>query len=64
MEGLTGCYSVAIRMGKLCLDLSATTLLVLLFLRRTDIGKAGFNLNFIHVLTNQASSVEQRWRQF
>lgn len=44
-------------------DLSATTLLVLLFLRRTYIGKAGFNLNFIHVLTNQASSIEQRWRR-
>ncbi len=44
-------------------DLSTTTLLVLLFLRRTHIGKAGFNLNFIHVLTNQASSIEQRWRR-
>jgi len=45
-------------------DLSATTLLVLLFLRRTYIGKTGFNINFIHVLTDQIGSVEQRWKQF
>ena len=44
-------------------DLSATTLLVLMFLRQAYIGKTGFNINFMHVQTSQASSIEQRWRR-
>jgi 2,4-dienoyl-CoA reductase-like NADH-dependent reductase (Old Yellow Enzyme family)/nucleotide-binding universal stress UspA family protein len=45
------------------IDLSESTLLVLAFLRQLYIGRAAFNLDFIHVLTGPEKSVQHRWKE-
>jgi len=44
-------------------DLSTATLLVMIFLQKTYMKRKGFSLSFVHVLTDQAGLVEQRWKQ-
>jgi 2,4-dienoyl-CoA reductase (NADPH2) len=44
-------------------DLSDRTLLVLMFLRQTLIGKSGFNLHFVHVVTRSSGAAERRWKE-
>jgi 2,4-dienoyl-CoA reductase (NADPH2) len=44
-------------------DLSSTTLLVLMFLRQTFLGKSGFDLQFVHVQGGPAISAKQRWKE-
>jgi universal stress protein family protein len=44
-------------------DLSKTTPLIMMFLRRTYIDKTGFRLNFIHVLSGSKAPVKQRWKR-
>ena len=43
-------------------DLSASTLLILMFLRQTYIHKPGLHLHFVHVRTGPAGPIEQRWK--
>jgi 2,4-dienoyl-CoA reductase (NADPH2) len=42
-------------------DLSSTTFLVLRFVCHVFVGKPGYNLNFVHVLTGHPDAAEQRW---
>jgi len=42
-------------------DMSISTLLTLMFLKQTFMGKVGLNLHFVHVLTGPARAIEQRW---
>jgi 2,4-dienoyl-CoA reductase (NADPH2) len=44
-------------------DLSTTTLLVLMFLRQTYLNKAGLHLRFIHVLSGPLRRAERRWEE-
>ncbi|MBW2066288.1 MAG: hypothetical protein JRJ03_15365 [Deltaproteobacteria bacterium] len=44
-------------------DFSASTLLVLMFVCHSYIGKPGFNLQFVHVLTGPARPAQQRWKE-
>ena len=44
-------------------DLSTATLLVMIFLQKTYMKRKGFSLSFVHVLTDQAGLVEQRWKK-
>jgi 2,4-dienoyl-CoA reductase (NADPH2) len=43
-------------------DLSRSTLLVLMFLRQAYMGKPGFSLNFIHIREGPEKIVRQRWK--
>jgi 2,4-dienoyl-CoA reductase-like NADH-dependent reductase (Old Yellow Enzyme family)/nucleotide-binding universal stress UspA family protein len=45
-------------------DLSMNTLLLLIFLRQFYIGKKGFELVFIHVLTGPKDPAPKRWQNF
>jgi 2,4-dienoyl-CoA reductase (NADPH2) len=44
-------------------DLSPTTHLVLMFLRQTYLGKAGYRLRFIHVSSSPPRRAERRWEE-
>ncbi len=44
-------------------DLSPTTLLVLMFVRRSFMGRADFQFNFVHVSNQPQGPVEQRWKE-
>ncbi len=44
-------------------DLSATTLLVLMFVRQSYMGQPAFNLNFVHVADGPQRSAAQRWSE-
>jgi 2,4-dienoyl-CoA reductase (NADPH2) len=45
------------------IDLSMNTLLILMFLRQLYVGKSGFSLNFIHVLTGPKMPAQKRWKE-
>ena len=44
-------------------DLSDATLLVMIFLKQTHIGKKIFSFNFVHVVTQSSGQEEQRWKE-
>jgi len=44
-------------------DLSDATLLVLIFLKQTHIGKKNFSFNFVHVVTKPSGQEERRWKE-
>lgn len=44
------------------IDLSMNTLLILMFLRQSYIGKSGFKLNFMHVLPGPKKPALNRWK--
>ena len=44
-------------------DLSPTTLLVLMFVRQSYMGQPAFNLNFVHVADSLQEPVVQRWHE-
>ena len=44
-------------------DLSPTTLLILMFLRQTYIGKEGIDIRFVHVLNGPVGEAEHRWHE-
>ncbi len=46
------------------IDFSPATLLVMIFLRKTLMEKAGFSFNFVHVATEPANIIEQKWEKF
>ena len=60
--GLIGSHGNA-RKVLVPVDLSPTTLLVLMFLQQAYIGKKGVTLDFIHVLTGSAGIARRRWKQ-
>ena len=45
-------------------DLSKTTLLIMMYLRQTYIHKPGIKLNFIHVLKGSKAQVLQQWKRY
>ena len=45
-------------------DLSKTTLLIMMYLRQTYLYKPGFRLNFIHVLKGSEAPVAQQWKRY
>ena len=42
-------------------DMSISTLLTLMFLKQTFMGRAKLNLHFVHVLSGPARAINQRW---
>jgi len=44
-------------------DLSDATLLVMMFLKQTHIGKKMFSFNFVHVVAGPSGQEEQRWKE-
>ncbi len=46
------------------LDLSPTTLLVMLFLRQSWMAKPGFTFDFVHVITRSAGHETRQWEHF
>jgi 2,4-dienoyl-CoA reductase (NADPH2) len=44
-------------------DLSASTLLALMFICNNYVGKPGFNLDFVHILRGPSKPVERRWKE-
>lgn len=44
------------------IDLSSSSLLVLMFLRHSFVGKAGIQMDLVHVLTGPSGPAERRWK--